>query len=558
MKIFSLLDIQYKNFINKVNTYLSSVLSNFNTQFGSNTVFGQILNVVGNSIQNIMLYIEDALVEQNKYTAQRKKSIYGLAALSGYEPSFGNATSVALKFVFTPVNIASYNVIINNMEPLTCTQNGLQYNIVLSQEAIVLNPEKDNTIKYLSAVQGRFESQTFMSSGGQYYTIPFKFLGNIDTNYIKVQVNNEEWTYAASLYDMTSDGKEFTYKASINGGIDLIFGNEAHGRALKANDVVKVTYLIHDGENGNLDPNVETHFVFENTLKDVNGSDHDGNAIFNVTFAETDPVISGSNSESTAHVREMIGYNTRSLVLANANNYKAFLNKFGFCGYNRTWSDSNSMVVNSLIIKNYATNVENGEDYFKLKESDFILSNIQKKAIYDCIETSGYQMAGVKYQIFDPELCKYAMYIYVSLKSNKYDQAYITNAIKQHIGNFFINVQSDMFIPKSDIVHLLKTNIEGIDGVDIYILSQKNEEAIRTGKYIEYDYKLNNLNQYIKEPKYIKVYPGENPNLGLDSHGNIWLEDDTKFPILMGGWEYTNDAGDSVMITDPLTIIFEK
>lgn len=558
MKIFSLLDIQYKNFVNKVNTYLSSVLSKFNTQFGSNTVFGQILTVVGNAMQNIMLYIEDALVEQNKYTAQRKKSIYGLAALTGYEPSFGNATSVALKFVFTPVNVTSYNVIINNMEPLTCTQNGLQYNIVLSQEAIVLNAEKDNTIKYLSAVQGRFESQSFISTGGQYYTIPFSFLGNIDTNYIKVEVNNEEWKYAASLYDMSSDGKEFTYKASINGGIDLIFGNEAHGRALKANDIVKVTYLIHDGENGNLDPNVETYFVFENTLKDVNGMEHDGNAIFNVTFAETDPVISGSSSESTAHVREMIGYNTRSLVLASANNYKAFLNKFGFCGYNRTWSDANSMIVNSLIIKNYATDVKHGADYFNLKESDFILSNTQKRAIYDCIETSGHQMAGVKYQIFDPELCKYAMYIYVSLKSKKYDQAYVLNAIKQNIGEFFTNIQSDIFIPKSDIVHLLKNNIEGIDGVDIYILSQKNEEAIRTGKYAVYEYKLNSLNQYVKEAKYIKLYPGENPNLGLDSHGNIWLEDDTRFPVLMGGWEYTNDAGDSVMVTDPLTIIFEN
>ena len=216
------------------------------------------------------------------------------------------------------------------------------------------------------------------------------------------------------------------------------------------------------------------------------------------------------------------------------------------------------MIVNSLIIKNYAANIENGDDYFKLKESDFILSNVQKKAIYDCIETSGHQMAGVKYQIFDPELCKYAMYIYVSLKSKKYDQAYITNAIRQYVGDFFTNIQSDIFIPKSDIVHLLKTNIEGIDGVDIYILSQKNEEAIRTGKYAVCEYKLNSLNQYVKETKYVKVYPGENPNLGLDTHGNIWLEDDTKFPILMGGWEYTNDAGDSVMITDPLTIIFEN
>ena len=78
--------------------------------------------------------------------------------------------------------------------------------------------------------------------------------------------------------------------------------------------------------------------------------------LFSVTFAENDPVTAGSNSESIAHVREMIGLNSRSLVLATPNHYKALINKFGFCGYNRTWSDPNSMTVNSLIIKNIPFN----------------------------------------------------------------------------------------------------------------------------------------------------------------------------------------------------------
>ena len=55
----------------------------------------------------------------------------------------------------------------------------------------------------------------------------------------------------------------------------------------------------------------------------------------------------------------------------------------------------------------------------------------------------------------------------------------------------------------------------------------------------------------------VKVYDGENPNLGLDSHGNIWLKNDSQFPILMGGWDYKNDDGELVTITDPLIITFE-
>lgn len=559
MRLFSLLDTQYSNFSNKVKSYLAKHLSDKNTQYGSNTVFGQIITVVGNAIQNVMLYIEDALVEQNKYTAQRKKSIYGLAALSGYMPSYGKAAVALIKLNFMPNNEGAYNVIIKDKEPLTCTQNGLIYNIMLPQEGLVLSVEKDNVVKYFSAVQGKFESQRFISEGGQYYTINFKFIGNLDIDYLTVKVNNETWQRAESLYDMTSDGKQYVCKSAINGGIDLIFGNEAHGRALKVNDTVDVSYLIHDGEAGNLNPEVETYFVFNNNLQDTNGETYDGNKLFNVTFAETDPITAGSNSETLQHVREMIGLNSRSLVLASPDNYKVMINRFGFCGYNRTWSDPNSMVVNSLIIKNYKVDLENGGDYFNLKEKDFLLNDVQKNSIYNYIENSGNQLASIKYNIFDPELCKYAMHVYVTLKSGKFNKDLIKSQIRTLIGEFFTDIQSDMFIPKSDIIHLLKTNIDGIDGVDVYILSEKNEEAIIKERYQEDTYILNNITgQYVKKTENVKLYKGENPNLGLDNHGNIYLKSDTQFPILMGGWSYKNNEDQEIQIVDPLTIIFEE
>lgn len=547
MKIFSLLDINYNSFSTKVKGYLSKMLSEHSSQFGSNTVFGQILTVIGNVIQNIMLYIEDALVEQNKYTAQRKKSIYGLASLSGYQPSYGKASVVTLKMNFVPLNKdqdTPINVLINNHEQVTCTQNGLIYNLLLPQETIVMNPDRDNHVKYITAVQGRFESQRFVSQGGQYYSIHFRFNGNMDTDYISVKVNDEKWDYCVSLYDMDSNKKQYTWKTSIDGGINLLFGNNQHGRALQADDVVDVTYLVHDGEVGNLNPQLETYFTFDRLLNDINGETHDGNSLFNVTFAETDPITSGSNSETMESVRRMIGLNSRSLVLASPQNYKMFISRFGFVGYNRTWNDAGSMIVNSLILKNFKSLVGTGSDYFKLRPNDFKLSSAQKKSIYDCIESTGNQLAGVKYNIFDPELCKYAMYVYVSLKDHKKDKEHLKSMIRQLVGDFFTNVESDIFIPKSDIIQLIKNNIENIDGVDVYFLSERNETALITGEYVE-----NGEN--------VKVYGGENPNLGLDSHGNIWLKNDSQFPVLMGGWDYKTDEGELFTITDPLIITFE-
>ena len=559
MKIFSLLDTQYKTFQTQVQSYLAKALSKDKVSYGSNTIFGQILTVVGNAIQNIMLYIEDALVEQNKYTAQRKKSIYNLAALSGYMPSLGKAAVASIKLNFMPHNEGSYNVILNNKESLTCTQNGLKYNILMSQEGVILNIDKDNAPKYFTAVQGIFEKQKFVSTGGQYYTINFKYIGNIDTDYMTVKVNNEVWECMPSLYDMGSVKKQYTFKVSPGGGIDLIFGNEAHGKALNVNDIVEVEYLIHDGENGNLNPNLETYFTFDNSLSDTNGDIHDGNALFNVTFSEKDPITAGSNSESIEHVAHMIGLNSRSLVLAAPDNYKVLIGKFGFCGYSRTWSDANSTVVNSLIIKNFNNDVATGADYFKLTEKDFKLNEFQKNSIYNYIENNGGQLASVKYNIFDPDLCKYAMYVYIKLKNKKYNKDLITKQVRHLVGDFFTNIESDIFIPKSDIIHLIKSSVEGIDSIDIYLLSQKNEHAIYTKRYTEDIYEMNNLTgQYIKKTKSIKLYDGENPNLGLDSHGNIYLKSDSQFPVLMGGWDYKNSEGELVTITDPLTIVFEE
>ena len=558
MKIFNLLQLKYNQFDNAVRRYLSQSLSKYNSNYGNNTIFGQLMNVLGSVVQNIMLYIEDSMVEQNKYTAQRKKSVYGLAALTGYNPSLGQTSSVSVAISYIPTNEESLDVIINNKESLTCTQNGLMYCLILPQEAIIMSAEKDNSTRYVTAVQGYFETQSFLSTGGKYYTQNFNFVGNLDIKYLSVKINNEEWEYAEGYYDMVADGKQWTYKISPIGGIDLIFGNDKHGRALQENDTIEVTYLLHNGEAGNLDVNSETYFVFNDMLKNISGDEVDGNNLFNVTFSSTDAVTSGSNSENIDQVRQMIGLNSRSLVLASPDNYKSLLNRLSFCGYNRTWTEPGSMVINSLIMRNYKLLLNDDKSYFDLKESDFKLTESQKLSVKNFIQKTGSQLAGATYNIFDPELCKYAIYIYLSFGEKKYDKEYITMNVRKLIGDFFSNIHSDIFIPKSDIITLLKNNISELDGVDVYFLSEKNETAIQKKQYLKTTYKYDiNTSTYVTNKQYVYLYEGEDPNLGLDSHGNIYLESDAQFPVIMGGWDYVNQDGDEVKITNPLIIIFE-
>lgn len=558
MKIFSLLDTQYNRFSTAIRNYLSKTLIKNGESYGNSTIFGQFINVLNAAIQNIMLYIEDAFIEQNKYTAQRKKSIYGLASLSGYQPSTGKATGVQLKLNFTPSNTTGLNIILNNKESLTCTQNGLQYNIILPQEVVVLSMAVDNSTKYIYAVQGKFETQSFISSGGKFYTQNFKYIGNIDIDYLEVYINDEKWERTYSVYDMTPNGKQFTYSVNYAGGLDIIFGNDVHGQSLKNGDIIRISYLTHDGELGNMDINKNTYFVFDNMLKDISGESVNGNDIFNITFATSDPISSGSNSESKDQVKNMIGYNSRSIVMTTPENYKNFINKFSFCGYNRTWSDRGSMSIQSLIIKNYALNLSDGKDYFNLTQKDFILSNQQKKSIQNAVEINGNQLAGITYNIVDPEIYKYALYLYIKPKSQDCDKIYITQQIRELVGDFFANINSDLYIPKSDITNLIKNNISAIDGVNIYFLSEKNETAIINKQYINKTEQYNPAKgTYDSKTETIYLYDGENPNLGLDDHGNIYLENNNSFPVLMGGWKYKNNQNQIVDIIDPLIITFQ-
>lgn len=558
MKLFNLIELRFNQFIHSIKNYLSQSLPDYDSTYGNHTVFGQLINVLHGVVQNMTLYIEDSLVEQNKYTAQRKKSIYGLASISGYQPSLGKASGVQLKLNYTVSNVLNLNIILNNKTELTCTQNGLIYNLILPQEAIVLSIDRDNSTKYLYAVQGRFESQTFTSTGGLLYSQHVNFTSNMDTEYLTVSINDEIWEYCESLYDMIPGGKQWTYRISPIGGIDIVFGNNEHGQSLGNGDVIKVSYLLHDGEAGNISVNDETYFIFNNPLYDITGTEVDGNSTFNVTFASQDAVTSGSNSESIEQVRQMIGLNSRSLVLTSPNNYKTFLSKFSFCGYNRTWTEKGSMVVNSLIMRNYKLNLKNGLDYFSLQPEDFMLTDQQKTSIKNCIENTGNQLAGVSYNIFDPVLCKYALYIYLTLKNANTDKDYVSSKVRNLIGEFFSDVQSDIFIPKSDLIQLIKNEVEEVDGVDLYFLSERNETALQTGWYTSTSYDFDpSLGYYKKKQQTVYLYPGENPNIGLDAHGNILLSNNEQFPVLMGNWDFLNDEGQEVTISDPLVIIYE-
>ena len=557
MRLFSLRNIQFNQILSDITSYLANSTGSVKA-INKSTVFGQLITVIAGIAHNIMLYIEDSLVEQNKYTAQRKKSVIGLAALSGYQPSYGKAAGVWVRVAHKVNNRTPLDVIISEHQQILCSQNGLYYNMILNKPAMVVKCDTNLANEYIYAVQGQFETQRFVASGGALYTQNIRFVSFMDTDYVEVKVNGETWTRRDSVFDMDANERAYTVKYNPISGIDIVFGNGVNGALIKEDDIIEVTYLLHDGESGNVDVNESGYFLFSRMLKDIAGDDVDGNTCFDIRFASDDAVAAGANSESIDQIRQMIGFNSRSLVLSDSNAYKAFLNKFSFVGYNRTWSDPGSLVVNSLVMRNYKLDMKAGEDYFKLREDQFKLSDIQKTSIQNAIGKSGMQLAGTAYDILDIELCKYACYVYLKLKDNSADHELISTQVRSLIGNFFGDINSDSYIPKSDIVNLIKNNIDDVEGVSCYFLSERNETAIQKEWYEDKQYLYDpSTGTYHTKTVTVRLQHGENPMLGLDAHGNIVIDSNHQFPVLMGGWDFLNKAGQEVTIADPLIIVYE-
>ncbi len=522
MNIFNTKTLLWNDWLTKCKEYMTGKLGEYGNKYGPSNIFGQILTVLNSMTQNLMLYIEDSMTEQNVYTAQRKKSIYGLARSSGYTPSLGSAAHCVCKFTYTQ-QLPISNVVIPNKTSMTSMSNGLKYNILLDKESIIVDTNTVSTVDF-TLVEGNFDEQTFISSGGPLYSLNTSFTGDVDVDYLKVFVNDEEWEMVDSLYDMSPEGRQFMWRVSLSSGIDIIFGDGKYGRILNDGDSINIKYLSHSGELGNISQDDDNFFIFSSPLKDINGNEIDGSQVFTCVVNNNLGVCNGCYSETVAKTKQMIGFNSRSMVLADSNNYKLLLSKYSFVGYNRCWSTPGKLDVNALVIKDYKQKVTTGKDYFNLREEDFFLNLGQKESLKAVIANSGMQYGGVSFNFIDPELKKYVLYFYVRMKNDvSYNKTEISNSIKNIIGNFFSNVYSDIYISKSDIIYNIKKDVPEIDGLDLQIISKAKEDGDEV--------------------------------TGLDTLGNILLEDDTQFPVIMGGWRYRASNGDEIQ-TSPINIIY--
>lgn len=537
LQIFKYNRIQFDQLYSDVRSFMTTKFLQVGEVFSPASAYGQLLYVILDLARLMFYYIEDSITELNIMTAGRSQSIIGLARLAGHNPTRSIAASGTLMLGYngTTVDMYGNTVIIPNYSKLVDQNTGLNYLITTNTEEVRINLSGKQTVE-VKVTQGSFEVQTVTGTGRplQSYNIKPKKGNQIDNFIYRIYVNNEQWKNYDSLYDIPYDAPGVIVKTGMDTGIDIFFGNLYFGRIPEVGSVIRVEYLVSDGDAGNILMDEIPNFEWEDDGFDLAGNTVDLNAIIKIGMGK--PIIFGSDAEPLFLTRVLAPKTSRAYVLANADSYVYFLEKYNFFSvvdaFN-TFEDndvSDDNVVYLFLIPDVNKRKPSNANYYTIPQSLFLLSPDEKQKIYDVIEESGQKTLNTIVKIIDPIIKKYVLNLNV-----RAFEGYSKDIIRQNIisktSDYFLKNRRRDKIPTSDLVAIVES-VEGVDSVNVWFMSEENEA---------YHANPANANSTI--------------DIGLDEFGDITIGRG-ELALVRGGWPDRNGVflEDSTSQSKPSTI----
>ena len=559
MKLFKIIQTSFDNFDNSVRDYLSKTFGNLGLDYTHNQIFGVIFDGIKGVMQNVMFYIEDAFTEQNIYTATRKKSFYSLAKISGYEPYYGSAATgnIIINTFVTNDNVGNgtSKLFLQNGSIIKNKETGYNYTVMLPSDSYVFDLSKPLVQHNLKIVQGIWSEGNFTGIGLNFETFSANTNDLFDKNYLEVYVNGEKFEQAACVYDMTENSKQFVCNVDFDNTFSIMFGNEIFGYRIHEGDSIKIRFIVHAGEEGNIINISSPDWTIVSPLYNSYGNPLSADNYLNIKLAT--PVSGGTNPDSIKLVKDMIGYNSRSLVLANENNFKQFLKRFSFIGQTSIISEPNSLTIIASCLRNKTNEITEPEEYLELESKDLLITDREKEMVITALSNSNNTFTGMSFEFQDPIICKFAMICYVKIAST-YNKELTKTNIRNAVALYFMNLpENTQFISKSDIINAVTDADSNIESFDFDFISELNENAYNDGYYIEYKQRVvNGVYKHIPT----KIIYDKTNTPGLDQIGNIQLNSKLQIPLLHGDFYYypnkeSNDKSTSIK-TESIQVMF--
>lgn len=520
----------------QLDQYLSQYFQKAKTYYSRKSIFGQVINYIKDLSNLIMYYVHKSTTENNIITAQNDVSLAHFAELSGHNIVRYISSKGSVRFHLLP-NTASEignTLIVRKYAELKCEANSLTYLVNIADEHKIISLSKNDFV--LPVIEGKIKEFSFVSDGTPIQTIHLDETENIEMYEVKVFVNEESWEQVAGLTEMTYQSKSWFVKTGFINALDIIFGDGVRGAIPPRGANIRIQYIISNGEYGNLPEGNEIRF------KPLSGF-YDGNSA-EVELAEYATItkeagfILGSYGDSKEVLRNIIGFNDRTLVLAADKNYEALISQFSTLSRVHVWSSPDNLVIkNLLVLPNLNNRLNNSKDYLYLDEKALFLTQEQKDALVSYIETSNKSYAALEIRFVEPTVRKYAINVYLDAGTeiqqtlrDKVEDTCISVFVKYTFDKLKLN--TNLNIVKADIIKALREALPGADSIAANIISEANEEAKINGFYYERE------NLVLKSTtKKVIVDPTIDPCIGLSENNDVisdWLD---IVPLLRGNFK---------------------
>jgi len=524
--------------------YLARTYDQAREVFTPASPFGQVLTVVSNLGEMIFFYIEAALTELNISRARNIESIYGLSRLTGHDPTRGISARgiIGLRLNTSAASLINGDYVqIMNGASLEISQNGLTYFLNFNSDFIRLD-KNTKTFVNVEIIQGEKDEQSFTGSGLALQSYNLTTKDPTDQYLVDVFVDGQLWKRVDSLYDMNNGEKTAMIKSSVNGGLSVFFGNNQFGMPPALGSRIRVTYIKTRGNTGNIGGK-QLDIKFSDSGTNPSGEAIDLNEILSLNITRN-PMF-GSDTEDPQFTRLIAPYQSNSFVLANPNNYIYYLSKYDFWSFIDAYNTKNDEyldddnIIYLFLIPDVEKKLTSDLDYFSVPEVEFTMTTAEKEMTYEILNKSGRQVVTAETRIVDPIIRKYALNVVIRYFED-YDKDGIRIEIRKNLNEYFLNVNRRDRIPRSDIISIIE-NVDGIDSVNVFFISERNEKAIKDGFYFVPVYGTDPVTdqRVLIENKKIVLKKDEDPQLGLDSFGDVVIENND-LAIIRGGWEDRN------------------
>lgn len=542
-----------------IDAFLSSVFKNNDLKWLKTKLlaFSQTISVVKEISTLIFYYIQKSLRESNVFTAQKEISVRNLAEISGHNVTRAISARGSVLVELMPQFSAEYGSQVKLKKYGKISTNiGQQFLMNFDKDEVIYDTSNNWIIP---VIEGKLESQSFIANGEELFRIHLDDLNIIENYEVKIFVNNILWNRASGLFDMGIAEESYIIKTGYLNQVDVYFGTGINGKVPSAGDSIRIDYLVTSGWAGNITDFEEIEFSIIDGVMDLRNEQIEVNEL--VKVSKLNGFDLGNAGEDIDTTRLNVGFSSRNLVLASSQNFESYLSRLPISRVN-VWSDfDNTSIKKLMILPRIRERVRSYKDYLGISESDFLINDAMKESITELIDNSRRTYVTNELVFIDPMIRKYAILVYIESDTDIIDESKlsmdVSNSITNHFMDRIFTKNYSTTVSKSEMINDIKKNTKSYLRINIFIVSDQNEEARINGYYDKVTYKNKDGIQKILKER-INLLNNENPSLGLSDYGDIEVKELLEVPILGKDVRILSSDMSVKTIPDPITVYLKS